>query len=107
MVCHAQRITLRINAPVALGILLPEIVFGIGGGAVIGTKLAHASTAANVAGNDGYGRLINQQTALHGAELTALGLIQYLGHPAIEILQFDRISHATKTLKGFTYRPHI
>ena len=107
VVGHAQGIALGIDAPVALAVLLPEVFLGSGGRLIFGGKLAHASAAADVAGHDRDGGLINQQAAFDRTQLAALGFVENLGDPAIEVLELDRIGHAAKTLEGFAHRPHI
>ena len=60
VVGHPQGIPFRIDAPVALTVLLPEVLLGGGGGGVLGIELAHAGTAANIAGHNCHRRLIDQ-----------------------------------------------
>ena len=69
--------------------------------------MAHAGAAADVAGHDRYGCFVDQQAALHRGELAALGLAQDLGHPAVEILQLDRVGHAAEALEGFANGSHV
>ena len=104
---HPQRIALGIDAPVAVAVLLPEVLLGAGGGEILGGELAHAGTAADVAGHDRHGGLVDQQAALHRGELPALGLAQDLGHPAVEILQLHRVGHTAETLQRFAHRTHV
>ena len=104
---HAQRIPFRIDAPVALAVLLPKVLLGSGGRVVVGAELAHAGAAADVAGHDCDGSLIDQQAALHRGELAALGLIEDLGHAAVEVLELHRVGHATEALEGFAHGPHV
>ena len=107
VVGHAQGIPLGIDAPVAFAVLLPQVFLGSCGRLILGGELPHASAAADVAGHDRDGGLINQQAAFHRTQLAALGLVENLGDAAIEILEFDRIGHAAKALEGFAHGPHI
>ena len=59
VVGHAQGIALGIDAPVAFAVLLPEVFLGSSGRLVLGGELAHAGAAADVAGHDRDGGLIN------------------------------------------------
>ena len=104
---HAQGIPLGIDAPIAVAVLLPKVLLGASSSGIGRSELTHASAAADIAGNDRHSRLVNQQAALNGGELTAACLVEDLGHPAIEILELDRVGHATEALEGFANRAHI
>lgn len=87
--------------------MLPEVIFGRGRRRVCGGELAHAGTAADVARNDRDGCLIDQQTALHGSELAPMGLVEDLGHSAVEVLELHRVGHAAKALQPLAHGAHI
>ncbi|CAI8155091.1 MAG: Uncharacterised protein [Synechococcus sp. CC9902] len=104
---HAQSIALRIDAPVPLVILLPEIVLGRGCDVIIGGELPHAGTSADVAGHDGDGGFVDQQAAFDRGKSPALGFVEKTGDAAVEILQLHRVGHAAEPLEGFADRTHI
>ena len=83
VVCHAQGIPLGINAPITLLVLLPQVVFGTCGSLIIGCKLTHAGTAADIASNDRYGSLINKKATFNRGEFAADGAIKDLGNPRV------------------------
>ena len=87
--------------------MLPEVVLGGRSGLVVCGELAHAGTATDVSGNDRYGGFVDQQTALHRGESTALGLVQQTSNAPVEILQLDGVCHPAETLQRFTNGPHI
>ena len=107
VVGHAQGVALRVDAPVPLAVLLPEVVLGRRRRRVCGGELAHAGTAADVARHDGDGGLINQQAAFHRGEPAALGLVEQACNPAVKIGEFDGVGHAAEALETFAHRPHV
>ena len=66
VVSHPQSIPLRVDPPVAFIVLLPEVVLGSSSGCIIPRKLAHPSTAADVACHHHTGSFIDDQTTFNG-----------------------------------------
>ena len=64
VVGHPQRITLGVDPPVALLVLLPEVVLGGRSGLVVCGELAHAGAATDVSSHDRDGGFVDQKAAL-------------------------------------------
>ena len=62
---HPQGVPMRVNPPVAILVLLPQVVLGNSSQLVITTELTHPSAATDVARNDCHGGFVNQQTDLY------------------------------------------
>ena len=60
VVGHPQRITLGVDPPVALLVLLPEVVLGGRSRLVVRSELAHAGAAADVSSHDRDGGFVDQ-----------------------------------------------
>ena len=67
---------MRVDPPVAILVLLPQVVLGNSSKLVVTTELTHPSASPDIACHDRYGGLVNQQADLNRGQLSAVCPIQ-------------------------------